>query len=75
MKRIPVLVLALVLAIAACSEVREGQDLPGADTLTQAQRDSIIGASKLPGARTIQRARDISDSASARAERLDTIGS
>jgi hypothetical protein len=67
--------VALALLLTACEEVREGQDLPGADTLTQAQRDSIIGASKLPGARSIQRALDISDSAAARAERLDTIGS
>jgi hypothetical protein len=67
-------VVLLVGVLSGCSEVREGQDLPGADTLTQRQRDSIIGASKLPGARSIERALDVSDSASSRAAGLDTIG-
>ena len=65
--------VALALLLTACKEIREGQDLPGADTLTRAQRDSIIGASKLPGARPIRRALDVSDSASARVERLDSV--
>jgi hypothetical protein len=72
--------LLLVWALAGCSDSRAGQDLPGADTLTQRQRDSIIGASKLPGARSVERALDVSDSATARVQRmermqgLDTIG-
>ena len=63
-----------VLLLAGCEDIREGQDLPGADTLTRAQRDSILGASKLPGHAPIQRAIDVSDSATVRAERLqDTL--
>lgn len=66
-------ILLPVLLLASCSDVREGQDLPGADTLTRAQRDSIIGASKLPGAKPVQRALDAADSASARTQLLDSL--
>ena len=42
-------------------------------TLTQRQRDSVIGASKIPGARGIQKAQRAQDSAAAQAARLDSI--
>ncbi len=45
-------------------------DQTAADTLTQRQRDSIVGASGLPGARGVQGALDAADSAAARNERL-----
>lgn len=44
------------------------------DTLSTRQRDSVIGASKLPGATGVRKAMELSDSARARAARLDTIG-
>jgi len=71
MRGIVTVVLALLLS--GCDLSREENDLPGADTLTQAQRDSIIGASRLPGARAVQRALDVSDSVSARVEALDSL--
>ena len=37
--------------------------------MTQAQRDSAIGESKLPGAGVVKKSLEVSDSAKARAER------
>ena len=65
--------MVLLLALGACSGSTEGNDIPGGDTLTRAQRDSVIGASKLPGAGSVQRALDVADSAAARNERLDSL--
>lgn len=45
-----------------------------ADTLTQQQRDSLVGASGLPGAGGVRRALDASEAARARAEAHDTVG-
>lgn len=44
------------------------------DTLSTRQRDSVIGASRIPGASGVRKAMELSDSARARAARLDTIG-
>ena len=44
-----------------------------ADTLTQRQRDSVIGASRLPGAQGIHKAQAQQDSAKARQARIDSI--
>jgi hypothetical protein len=68
-----VAVIGLALLLAGCGGGSGGNDLPGADTLTQAQRDSIVGASKLPGARAVQRALDVSDSAAARTRAAEAI--
>jgi hypothetical protein len=40
---------------------------------SQRERDSILGASQLPGARGVRGALDASDSAEARKARLDSI--
>jgi hypothetical protein len=67
--------LALVLlttALAACSR-SEQPSMQSADTLTRRQRDSVIGASKLPGAQGIGRAQAAQDSAAARNARIDSI--
>jgi hypothetical protein len=62
--------LALPILLAACSgQSQEG----GADSLTQRQRDSIVGASGLPGAQGIQKALQAADSAEARGARLDSM--
>lgn len=42
-------------------------------TMTQRERDSAIGASKLPGARGVRGALGASDSAAARNARLDSV--
>jgi hypothetical protein len=61
---------ALVL-LAACSSSNDG----AADSLTARERDSAIGASKVPGAAGVTRALRAADSADARNARLDSIGS
>jgi hypothetical protein len=43
------------------------------DALTTRQRDSVIGASALPGARGVQKALAASDSAARRGAALDSI--
>jgi hypothetical protein len=66
-------VLALALLATACSGAGDQDATTAQDTLTRAQRDSIIGASSLPGARSVQRAIDTRDSANARARALDSL--
>ena len=72
-----VFVTALLIAVAtglafACSSGEGGSDVPG-DTLTHRERDSLIGESRLPGARGVRGATRIADSAAARMQRLDSI--
>jgi outer membrane biogenesis lipoprotein LolB len=72
MKR-PILAVG-ILVLAACSS--SGKNTAAAsDTtkLTQRQKDSVIGASKIPGAQGIQKAQRAQDSAAAQAARLDSI--
>ncbi len=59
----------LVLAIG-CGQKDESKQ---PDELTRRQRDSVIGASRLPGARGVQKALAISDSADARRAREDSM--
>jgi hypothetical protein len=61
------------LTLAGCGSSDREAAAP-ADTLTQRQRDSIIGASSLPGAGGVRRAIDVADSAAARQNAIDTIG-
>lgn len=68
--------MAAGLILAACSGGDQGSaDATVEDTLTRRQRDSIIGESPLPGAQGVQGALRAADSAAARNERLDSIGS
>lgn len=50
-----VLALAVLAALAGCG--KPAADQP-ASTLTEAQRDSVLGESALPGAGTVGRARE-----------------
>lgn len=72
-----VVILALTgstaLVVLACSDGSGGSDAP-ADSLTQRQRDSVIGESGLPGARGIRGAQKASEAVDARADRLDSLG-
>lgn len=61
-----------VLVLAACAKP-EQPPAQSADTLTQRQRDSAVGASRLPGAQGIGRAQAAQDSAAARNAQLDSI--
>jgi hypothetical protein len=63
--------LAVVGALGACG--RKTQQATGRDTMTQRQKDSALGASKIPGAQGVQKALQASDSASARMKALDSI--
>ncbi|HEX6307421.1 MAG TPA: hypothetical protein VFZ69_04480 [Longimicrobiales bacterium] len=65
--------MLLLLMLAACSGEGTQSDTAARDTLTRRQRDSIIGASRLPGARGVQRALEASDSAAARNAAMDSI--
>lgn len=63
-------------ALIACSVVlgcAPGADADPPPERTQAQRDSAIAESNLPGAGAVGRALETSDSAAARAARMDSI--
>jgi hypothetical protein len=67
-------IVVMLVLVGACSGSGDSADAAAArDTLTRAQRDSIIGASKLPGARSVQRAIDTSDSVAARNAAMDSL--
>lgn len=72
MKTRPMLPVLLFL-VSACSGAGDQDATTAQDTLTRAQRDSIIGASSLPGSRSVQRAIDTRDSANARAAAMDSL--
>jgi hypothetical protein len=59
----------VLLAAAACSSSSE----VAKPARTERERDSIIGASQLPGARGVRGALGASDSAEARNARLDSV--
>jgi hypothetical protein len=61
--------LILLLLAAACTS-----DSRQARPATQRERDSVLGASKLPGAHGVRGALRASDSAAARNVRLDSVG-
>jgi hypothetical protein len=60
---------AVVLVLAACT--KDNTDENKRD-LTQREKDSILGASQIPGAKAVNRAMTSADSATARALRLDS---
>jgi hypothetical protein len=59
----------IVLAVAGCA--KDSSDENKRD-LTQREKDSILGASQIPGAKAVNRAMTSADSATARALRLDS---
>jgi hypothetical protein len=61
------IVFFFLLAGACTSESREARPA------TQRERDSVLGASNLPGARGVQGALRAADSAEARNARLDSV--
>jgi len=65
--------LLALLLLVACAPERADQGA-SRDTLTRRQRDSVIGASRLPGAVGVRRAIEIADTAAARAGRLEAVG-
>jgi hypothetical protein len=63
--------MLVVAALCVTSCANGGEDAQ--PTRTQAERDSIIGQSKLPGAPAVQGARDVQKTAADRASSLDSI--
>ena len=61
----------MILALAACSK-HSGDDR-ARPVMSERQRDSSIAKSRLPGAGTVGKALAVSDSASARAARADSL--
>jgi hypothetical protein len=61
-----------ILALVACSK-RSGADDRSAPAMSERQRDSAIARSRLPGGGTVGRALAASDTASARAARIDSL--
>lgn len=59
------------LAVAGCA--KSGEPKP-AGQKTERERDSVLGASKIPGARGVGAALKVSDSAAARRAREDSAG-
>jgi hypothetical protein len=62
--------LLVLVAAAGCTH-RPGEG--GKHSRSERERDSILGASQLPGARGVRGALGASDSADARNARLDSI--
>ncbi len=67
MVRMPWLLLGAAL-IGACHSAP-----PAKPPLTQREKDSIVGASRLPGASGVRGAQRVADSAAARRARADSI--
>ena len=61
-------IILLCLLAAACTS-----DSKQAGRPTQRERDSVLGASKLPGAHGVRGALKAADSAAARNTRLDSV--
>jgi hypothetical protein len=64
------LCIALV-AVAACSS-KEKPAGNNRDTMTQRQKDSVFGASGVPGATAINKAQTAADSINAQRKRIDS---
>ena len=65
--------IAVVTLGAGCSAKKPDPEAAAKDTLTTRERQDALGRSGIPGARGVTKALELSDSARARAARLDTI--
>jgi hypothetical protein len=63
--------LLLFMASGGCTPKQEGE--AGKRPRSERERDSVLGASQLPGARGVRGALGASDSAAARNARLDSV--
>jgi len=64
--------LILCVLLVACAKGQPSGRAAG-DTLTRRQRDSVLGASRLPGASGIRGALRAQDSAAAQNARVDSV--
>lgn len=70
MPKRPLLVLSCLLLGIACASNESGGNRR--DTMTQRQRDSVLGQSGIPGAQGVTKAMIAADSAKARQARIDS---
>jgi hypothetical protein len=63
-----------LIGIASCGGPGGGEGQTDPDTLSRAQKDSIISTLPVPGAGAVGRALDAAEAARARAEQHDTMG-
>ena len=68
---VPTLALALALALAGCGG--HSGDTKPASRLTEAQRDTALARSSLPGARAVGRALDVAGQGAAHSAQLDSL--
>ena len=71
MRRTGLAALLLVISFAGCTPREDAGG--GKHVRSERERDSILGASRLPGARGVRGALGVSDSATARNARLDSV--
>lgn len=71
MRRASLAAWLLLMAFAGCTPKQDGEE--GKRPRTERERDSVLGASQLPGARVVRGALGASDSAAARNARLDSV--
>jgi hypothetical protein len=65
--------ILITAVLAGCSADADDRPDGTSDGLTRAQRDSVIGASRLPGAGGVRRALEIGDTAAARQAITDSL--
>lgn len=65
-----VTVLVGLVVVVGCGQGDTGGE-PASREMTQAQRDSVLAESRLPGAGVVGRALEVADSAEVRSDRLD----
>lgn len=68
------LLIVLMAGLGGCGGKPPADHAKAADTLSTRERQEALGKSGIPGARGINRALDIVDTAAARNQRLDSIG-
>ncbi|HEY6853577.1 MAG TPA: hypothetical protein VI139_04970 [Gemmatimonadales bacterium] len=70
----PIYVLLATVAVIACGgDTGQKPATINRDTLTERQRDSVLGQSRIPGASGVAKAMRVADSTSARVSASDTI--
>ena len=64
-------VVSLAVALVGCSDMRQ-KPANNRDTMTQRQKDSVLGQSGLPGAQVVTKAMKMADSLNAIRKRQDS---
>lgn len=73
MRRIHLWLAATALLVACGGDTGQKAATINRDTLTERQRDSVLGQSRIPGASGVAKAMRVADSTSAQVQSTDTI--